>query len=168
MDNSEAKNLVMDGHGSQVMDGHGINDESWTMVEEPTFDLDELERIRHDQLKDLESGHGQSWTEGKRYNAQCDGKNHYLYVMDKSAINPKTGKGYSKGRIYAGTFENVRQSCSTYAANWQSKHRCSAGGDSAPDGLPQDDAGRGNEAISSHSIRGWQDLRVANDRDTGT
>lgn len=86
-----------------------------------------MEAAIHDLLHDLETGHGQSWTEGVRYNAQCDGKNHYLYKIDKSAVNSKTGKGYSKGRIYVGTFNANKHKCEAYAASWESRHTCGAG-----------------------------------------
>ena len=115
-----------------------------------------------DQLHDLETGHGsQSWTEGKRYNAQCDGKNHYLYKMDKAAINPKTGHGYSKGRIYAGTFENAREKCPAYAANWTSRHNCRKGGISDGHGRPESHGTGRDEGIKGGNPVRWQDLLSA-------
>jgi hypothetical protein len=75
-------------------------------------------------LHDLEGGHGVVMAEGIRYNATCDGKNHYLYKMDKSAINPKTGHGYSKGRIYVGTIKEHWEKCPAYLSEWESKHKC--------------------------------------------
>lgn len=112
-----------------------------------------------DQLHDLEIGHGkQSWTEGKRYNAQCDGKNHYLYKMDKSAVNPKTGHGYSKGRIYEGSFEKAKFKCPTYAANWQSKHRCRTGGISDGHGRSTGHGTGRDEGVQSLNPVRWEDL----------
>lgn len=132
------------------MDGHGL--------------AKEVEKARHDQLHDLESGHGQrSWTEGKRYNAQCDGKNHYLYKIDKTAINPKTGKGYSKGRIYAGAFEKVRHKCAAYAANWISGHSCGSGRSGDGHGRPEGDGDGERETLPRVRPVRWQDLPVAND-----
>src|SRR5262245_54397119 len=113
----------------------------------------EIEQAIHDQIQQLETGHGQeinqSWTEGIRYNAACDGKNHYLYKIDKAAVNPKTGHGYSKGRIYAGTFDKIRSRCEAYAANWQSEHSCGAG--RSGDGHGRS-AGHGNSR--SQSVEG--------------
>jgi hypothetical protein len=148
----EDENQVME----MVMDsGHGWTNEALEVV--------------HDLLHDLDAGHGQeesqSWTEGIRYNAQCDGKNHYLYKMDKGAINPKTGHGYSKGRIYAGTIDKVRYKCEAYAANWESKHRCSAGRSSDGHGRPEGFANGESENDASEdpikSVR-WQDFTVSN------
>jgi hypothetical protein len=144
--------------------GHGlVMDDSLVME----GGLDALHDLLGETLHDLEVGHGnQSWTEGIRYNAQCDGKNHYLYKMDKNAINPKTGKGYSKGRIYVGTLEANRYRCEAYAANWESKHRCGAGRSSdghgraegAPDGGSENDL----SARPGEPYR-WQDFTVSND-----
>jgi hypothetical protein len=92
------------------MDGHG-----------------ELEKVINDMLHDLEQGATVVMEEGVRYNAQCDGKNHYLYRIDTSAVNPKTGHGYSKGRIYEGTFEQNKSKCPAYADYWQGRHKHGTG-----------------------------------------
>ena len=73
-------------------------------------------------VHDLNFGHGVVMDEGERYNAQCDGSNHYLYKINKRAINPKTGRPYSKGRIYAGTFNANRHKSQAYCEQWASKH----------------------------------------------
>jgi hypothetical protein len=148
---------VPDPAGLVMEDGHGWTDEA-------------LETIHDLLLHDLESGHGQeenqSWTEGIRYNAQCDGKNHYLYKMDKSAINPKTGHGYSKGRIYAGAFNKNRHKCEAYAASWESRHTCGAGRSGDGHGRVEGSPASGSQnGVGSHPVKPfrWQDFTIPND-----
>jgi len=92
-------------------------------------------------LHDLKNGHGAVMEEGVSYNAQCDGKNHYLYKIDKRAINPKTGRPYSKGRVYAGKFD--RSKSPAYCDQWASKHVCGHGGNGSASGrIEKDNSGR--------------------------
>jgi len=112
-------------------------------------------------LHDLKSGHGVVMEEGVSYNALCDGKNHYLYKIDKKAINPKTGKPYSKGRIYAGKFS--REKSPAYCDQWLSQHVCGHGRDGAASGrASQDNTGGLPDSpaevvvqwvVPSHSVR---------------
>ena len=42
-----------------------------------------------EMLHDWQSGHGVVMDEGISYNATCDGKNHYLYKINKKALTLK-------------------------------------------------------------------------------
>jgi len=103
---------------------------------------DELSMTVREMLHDWQSGHGVVMDEGISYNATCDGKNHYLYKINKKALNPKTGLPYSKGRIYAGKFD--REKSPAYCDQWLSKHACGHGRVGAGHGrATENDAQRG-------------------------
>lgn len=59
--------------------------------------------------------------EGRKLQFNCDGKNHYAYIIDKSARKPN-GQPYSRGRIYLGTIERVRHEYPAFAAAWETIH----------------------------------------------
>jgi hypothetical protein len=42
-------------------------------------------------VMEADAGHGVVMEEGVRYHGQCDGRNHYLYKINKMAIKPKNG-----------------------------------------------------------------------------
>ena len=91
--------------------------------------------------------------EGISYNAQCDGKNHYLYKVNKKAVNPKTGKPYSKGRIYDGRFE--REKSPAYCDQWLSKHACGHGGAGTSSGRAEEDGAGGGKNDSAEVVVQW-------------
>ena len=105
-------------------------------------------------LRDVIDGHGTVMEEGIRYNAHCDGKNHYLYKRDTKAINPKTGHGYSKGRIYVGTLEACRSQSPAYCEQWEGKHRHGSGHGraSAGHGRPETDSLSEREGVTEQSL----------------
>ena len=67
-----------------------------------------------------EIGHGNAqayvMAEGKRYNYNCDRKNHYVYEIDGSRREPKTGR---KKRVYKGVMAVARSLCHDQAERWE-------------------------------------------------
>jgi len=102
---------------------------------------------------DVHDGHGAVMDEGISYNAMCDGKNHYLYQVNKKAINPNTGKPYSKGRIYAGKFD--REKSPAYCDQWLSKHACGHGRPGANTGRTSENGAQRGENSASEVVVQW-------------
>ena len=67
-----------------------------------------------------EIGHGNAETfvmaEGKRYNFNCDRCNHYVYEIDGSRREPKTGR---KKRSYKGVMATSKSLCHDQAERWE-------------------------------------------------
>lgn len=99
------------------------------------------------------NGHGTVMEEGISYNATCDGRNHYLYKINKKAINPKTGAPYSKGRIYAGKFD--REKSPAYCDQWLAKHACGHGRAGASTGRIEEDVAQRGEDPASEVVVQW-------------
>jgi len=72
-----------------------------------------------DWFAEISHGNAQTFVmaEGKRYNFNCDRTNHYVYEINGSKREPKTGR---KKRVYKGVMATARSLCHDQAERWES------------------------------------------------